>query len=320
MRTLWKEVGTAFLLGAVIPGILLNLSAAVLTGQAREVTAAVAETRAPEAIRWVKLRRNDGTLQTLEMGEYLTGVLLGEVPADFEPEALKAQAVAARTYTAKAMATGGKHADGSLCADPGCCQAYLTQEAYLSLGGSPEAVEKIRSAEEDTGDLVLTYEGELIEATYFSCSGGITEDAKAVWGTEYPYLQSVDSPGEENAAHYRDQFSFTGEELQEKLGVTLTGAPATWFADTVYTAGGGVDTMVIGGQTYGGTQLRSLLGLPSTAFAVTIQGDTVTFATKGYGHRVGMSQYGADAMAVLGSTFAEILEHYYPGTRLEALP
>lgn len=322
MNTLRKEIGISILMGAILPGILLNVSALLLKGDARELeilhsTEETQETQSQTVA--VYLRGMDGTVEQMDMDTYLTGVLLGEVPASFELEALKAQAVAARTYTAKILSLGGKHEGGSVCTDPGCCQAYLSDEAYLSAGGTEENLHKIRSAVCDTSAEVLTFDGELIEATYFSCSGGSTEDAAAVWGTAYPYLQAVSSPGEENATHYRDAYRFSAEEFQKKLGRELTGTPDTWFADPTYTSGGGVDTMMIGGDTYSGTELRKLLELPSTAFTVTTEGNTIVISTKGYGHRVGMSQYGADAMAVNGSSYQEILAHYYPGTQLERL-
>ena len=156
---------------------------------------------------------------------------------------------------------------------------------------------------------MLTYEGSLIEATYFSCSGGSTEEAAAVWGTDYPYLQAVSSPGEENAAHYSDTISFTASQFQEKTGCALTGEPAGWFAVESYTPGGGIGTISICGQGYTGKQLRQLLGLPSTIMTLSVSDGIITIVTRGYGHRVGMSQYGADAMAVTGSTYAEILAH-----------
>lgn len=320
MKTLCKEICTAILLGAVLPGILLNVSAMLLSGNARELPV-VETTQQTEPVLSVSvsisLRRPDRRVEQMDMEEYLTGVLLGEMPASFETEALKAQAVAARTYTAKAMVTGGKHGDGSVCTDSACCQAYLSPEAYLSAGGTEAGLEKIRAAVLATSGYVLTYAGELIEATYFSCSGGSTEDAAAVWGTEYPYLQAVDSPGEEDAAHYRDTLRFSTEAFQTKLGRELTGNPATWVESTTHTPGGGVEIMVICGERYTGTELRSLLGLPSTAFSVMVEGDTILVSTRGYGHRVGMSQYGADAMAVGGNLYPEILAHYYPGTTLE---
>jgi stage II sporulation protein D len=161
---------------------------------------------------------------------------------------------------------------------------------------------------------VLTYEGSLIEATYFSCSGGSTEDAAAVWGTDFSYLRAVDSPGEEHAAHYTDTVSFTVDELEQRLGVALAGE---WIGRVSYTAGGGVDTILIGGKCFTGKEIRTILGLRSTVFEMEVSGETVAITTRGFGHRVGMSQYGADAMAVSGSSYEEILAHYYPGTTIE---
>ena len=126
----------------------------------------------------------------------------------------------------------------------------------------------------------------------------------------------MDSPGEENAAHYTDTVQFIGSEFAALLGINPKGAPSSWLGSVRYTAGGGVDTMTIGGKSFSGVMLRQKLGLRSTAFAISASGDTVTVTTKGFGHRVGMSQYGADAMAVQGSTYRQILAHYYPGTEL----
>lgn len=322
MKVLWKEICIAILMGTVLPELILNISALMLKGNAQElpIVESVPETYAVEKAHMsVSVRFPDGSVNQMDMDAYLTGVVLGEMPADFEPEALKAQAVAARTYTAKAVKTGGKHGDGSICTDAGCCQAYLPEETYLSKGGTEAHLEKVCRAVMDTSGYVLTYEGELIEATYFSCSGGSTEDAAAVWGTDYPYLQALPSPGEEKAAHYCDTICFTTAQFQEKTGCTLTGEPDTWFETEAYTEGGGIASMFICGEQYTGTQLRQLLGLPSTAMTISALGDTITIMTRGYGHRVGMSQYGADAMAVAGSTYSEILTYYYPGTQLETL-
>lgn len=320
MKTLWKEILVSILLGAVLPGIILNVSAARITCPVQE-----SMPEAPSAVsrqgsaREVSVRESENAPVPMELETYLTGVLLGEVPASFESEALKAQAVSARTYTVKAANSFGKHGDGSLCTDPACCQAYISPEAYLQRGGTEENLKKIQSAVLDTSGMVLTYGGELIEATYFSCSGGHTEDAAAVWGCAYPYLQALDSPGEEKAEHYQDTFVFSTAEFMGALNRQLPGKPETWFGEVTYTPGGGINTMEICGEQYLGTQLRRLLELPSTSFTVTITEDAIAIATKGYGHRVGMSQYGADAMAVNGSTWEEILAYYYPGTQLEQL-
>jgi len=316
MRPLWKDILAAVWLGIVIPGIVLNGAVLFARAEPQERDAAAVPTL-PEPAETVLLRQEDGTGISVDAGSYLTGVVLAEMPADFAPEALKAQAVAARTYARKAEITGGKHGDGSVCPDSSCCQAYLSTEEYLSLGGSPDAIEKVRRAVEDTEPYVLGYDGQLIEAVYFSCSGGTTEAAVAVWGTDVPYLQAVDSPGEEIASHYVETVRFTAEEFETKLQTELSNRPESWFGTVVYTDGGGVATMQIGDKTYKGTDLRAMLGLRSTAFSMTAVGDTVTVTTKGYGHRVGMSQYGAQAMAIDGSDYTQILSHYYPGTTLE---
>lgn len=322
MKSLYREILLAALLGLVLPWGMLNLvigldrAEPVASVGAVEMETAPEVTAAGESLTML-LRREDGQTQELDMDTYLTGVLLAEVPASFHPEAKKAQAVAARTFTRKAWVTGGKHGDGSVCTDPACCQAYIEPQKYLENGGTEEAVEQARAAAVDTAGYVLTYDGALIESTYFSCSGGSTEDAVAVWGADYPYLRGTQSPGEENAAHYIDTVRFTKSEFAKALDVTLTGEPDSWIGFTTYTSGGGVNTMRIAGQEFQGTELRKLLGLRSTAFTVTADGEGVTITTRGYGHRVGMSQYGADAMAESGSTYAEILVHYYQGTQLE---
>lgn len=317
MKQFWREVGLAVVLGMLMPGLILNI---VTYSSRRYVsesnpTAPTVHTQTEALI--IPVLTNDGWVEDMELEEYLTGVVLAEMPASFEEEALKAQAVVARTYTLRAHNGKGKHDGASVCTDSACCQAYRSEENYFTEGGSMESVDKVREAVEDTYGLVLTYQGELIEATYFSCSGGSTEDALAVWGTDVPYLKAVSSPGEEDATYYTDSVSFSQSEIEDKLQLELQEDSAAWFGDVSYTSGGGVDTMVIGGKTFEGTELRQLLGLRSTAFSVTVEGATVTFHTRGFGHRVGMSQYGADAMAVSGCSFEEILQHYYQGTALE---
>ena len=266
----------------------------------------------------LKVKNRAGNVQQMNLEEYLLGVVLAEMPADFESEALKAQAVVARTYTRKRM-EGSKHETAAVCMDPACCQSWRSEEDYLAQGGRKSSVEKVRQAVADTDGMVLRYDGKLIDATYFSCSGGSTEDAVEVWGQDVPYLQAVESPGEENAPRYSDTVTFTAAEFAQKLGISGTGDPENWFGETTYTDGGGVARMTIHGTEFTGTQLRSKLGLRSTAFVVLVQGQTIEITTRGFGHRVGMSQYGAQAMAKAGSTYGEILAHYYTGTELDKI-
>ena len=319
MRSLWKDILTAFLIGMVLPGLMLNFGVMLMRNftPVSEIQITIPEETEDKTISLPILLRQPGQLpEQQDMDAYLTCVLLAEMPAAFEEEALKAQSVAARTYARKAWVTGGKHGDGSVCTQPGCCQAYMEPEDYLKKGGTEAGLEKIRRAVYATSGQCLEYEGELIEATYFSCSGGRTEDAAAVWGTEYPYLQAMDSPGEEQAAWFTDSVSFTPEQFQICLGTELTGTPETWFGPVTYTDGGGVESIVIGEESYEGTAMRSMLGLRSTAFEIDAGKEVITITTRGYGHRVGMSQYGAEAMAVAGSTYEQILAYYYPGAKL----
>lgn len=320
----WQQFLLVFLLGIGIPSVLASFlprNPKVNIGQAitQDSQSAAQETK-QETTEMIIPVLIDGKTKKMNINEYIVSVVLQEMPASFDKEALKAQAVVARTYALKRHSSGKKHKNGAVCTDSDCCQGYISVSAYLKKGGKETAVEKVKNAVNETGKNVLTYNDKLIDATYFSCSGGKTEDAKAVWGNDVPYLQSVESPGEEKAAHYVDTVTFTPQQFQNKLGIKLSGNPGTWLQDVSYTQGGGVDEMVLCGKTFSGTELRSKLGLRSTAFVLTAVGNTVTVTTKGFGHRVGMSQYGAEAMAVKGQTYADILSHYYPGTSLVDYP
>lgn len=318
VRPLWKDILAAIWLGIILPGIVLQFCV-FIHGKAPEEQRAIPQETESSA-RYISLRMDKlGGLRAMDMDSYLTGVLLAEMPAFFEEEALKAQAVAARTYTMKAVLSGGKHGDGSLCNSPGCCQGFLTETEFLSRGGSQDLLDKVRDAVTATDSYVLIYDGELIEAVYFSSSGGKTESALAVWGADYPYLQSVASPGEEADAYTGRIMTIPVSEFSALFNISLDNEPETWFSDILYTEGGGVDQIRIGEENFTGIQLRGLLKLPSTAFSITTDGENVVIVTHGYGHRVGLSQYGANSMAKHGSSYREILKHYYPGTSLVSM-
>ena len=176
-----------------------------------------------------------------------------------------------------------------------------------------------KAAVEATAGMVVTYENALIEATYFHCSGGRTEDAVAVWGVDYPYLQAVESPGEEGMDGYLQRTFYSRKDLERLLDRELPGSPGSWLGWTTYTIGNGVETMLLAGIRYSGIELRRLLELNSTVFSMEAEGDGLWITTYGKGHRVGMSQTGAQAMALQGSTWQEILTHYYPGTRIDKM-
>ena len=191
-----KQIFLSFLAGLLVPLVLAALfqenpgPADVERG-----TVTVTEPARRDAAEELTVLNRSGNLQQMTMEAYLTGVVLAEMPASFEPEALKAQAVVARTYTRRRMESS-KHTAAAGCMDPGCCQSWRSESDYLDSGGRERDLQKVRRAVAETDGLVLRYDGKLIDATYFSCSGGSTEDAVAVWGQDVPYLQAVQSPGE----------------------------------------------------------------------------------------------------------------------------
>ena len=305
----FKNLVLAIALGVILPWLLLLTVKPVSSGEP------VAETVPPlQQVVELPVLLEDGSVKIMTMTDYLQGVMMGEMPASFEMEALKAQAVAARTFAAKSMQVS-KHPNAAVCTLSSCCQGYLTAEQYAQKGGKEQHIKRLRRAVEETDGQVLYYNGELIVASYFSCSGGKTEDAVAVWGVDVPYLQATDSPGEEGATHYMDTVRFSVAEFEKLLGVSISAG----IGDYSFSDGGGVDEVRIGDKIFTGTKLRQLLGLRSTAFTINVLDSCVEITTKGFGHRVGMSQYGANAMAAEGLSYREILEYYYKGAQLGTL-
>lgn len=254
-------------------------------------------------------------VDSLTLHDYLVGALSGEMPLSFDTEALKAQAVACRTYALRQYA-GRKHDPAAVCTVSSCCECWVSTE-----GMQEEARRRAEQAVSETDGLVLTYDGKLIEATFFSCSGGKTERAADVWGSELAYLQSVDSPGEEAAPRFSGSVTVSAEQFCKMLlaldeAAEFPSDHSRWVGEITHTAGGGVGTVLLGGRSFTGKQLRKAFGLNSTDFTLAVGEGSVTFQTRGYGHRVGMSQYGAQAMAQKGADFREILCHYYTGTAL----
>lgn len=315
-----STIGKAAVLS--LAAVLLIPSAAKVQPQA-EPDPVVLLVQQPEVqdVRTITVLR-DGRAGEMALDTYLTQVVLSELPASFAPEAMQAQAVAARTFACRQQLRG-KHPDADVCTESACCQACLSEEQLRArLGDKFEAAwDKASAAVQATEDEILTYDGALIEATYFSCSGGTTEAAAAVWGSDVPYLQSVSSPGEQDAARYQSTetlspqaFAAAIRTLDEEL--LLSGDPADWAQAITRTDGGGVADITIGGKTFSGTQLRRAFGLNSTKFTLQYQSGAFIFDVLGYGHRVGMSQYGAEAIAELGFDYRAILRYYYRGAAL----
>ena len=275
----------------------------------------------------VRVALEDGEVLTLPLDKYLWRVVAAEMPASFEPEALKAQTVAARTYTLSKMErTVEAHPDADVCTDITCCQAYIDPaDAAANWGENAQTyTDKIAAAVADTDGLAALFRGQPIQAVFFSSAPGRTVDAVEVWGNQVDYLQSVESPEGEEVPNYHSQAVFSADQVREAVlavypGADLSGDPSVWFGAPAVNEGGTVSSILVGGVTLTGGQVRTLFGLRSACFTVAWDGTNFTFSVTGYGHGVGMSQYGANAMAKAGSSFEEILTWYYTGTQVEQL-
>ena len=258
---------------------------------------------------------------SLGMTEYLSGVVAAEMPASFEKEALKAQAVAARSYAMYCIQSG-KHG-GRVCTDPGCCQAWLSDSRMrLRWGtGYKEYHEKILDAVRATEGEYLSYMGAPAQAVFHSSSASVTENSGNVWSA-VPYLVSVSSP--EGAGDVPEFISYVRVSPEELKSAVLSRHPEAvfpeeaeqWSGELRRDSSGRVESLTLGGTELSGREIRSLFLLRSTAFELTYEDGSFLFTVTGFGHGVGMSQYGANVMARNGADYTSILAHYYPGTTL----
>jgi stage II sporulation protein D len=271
-------------------------------------------------------------LVSMDLEEYVIGVVAAEMPASFEIEALKAQAVAARTLAAyKMRALGGKgcsrYEGADVCSEFSHCQAWIPEnQMKKNWGGNYEDnVKKIKQAVFETWGEIMTYNGKPIEVFFHSTSNGKTENVEEVFSASLPYYGVVESPGEENAPKYSDTVSFTIDEFIRKFKSQYKGSNLT--RDNIknqinilsYTEGGRVKEIMVGGVKIKGTDFRNLYGLNSTDFKLRFEGDKIIIETRGYGHGVGMSQVGANHMAGQGNSYQEILHHYYQGIEINKI-
>lgn len=265
----------------------------------------------------------------MQLEDYLVGVVGAEMPAEFPLDALKAQAVAARTYVVKRISAGGVdnplHAGADVCDDHRHGQAWLSREELKKRWGTVRYYSyyyKVKRAVDETRGQVLTYQGELIDPAYHASCGGRTENAEDVWKFEVPYLKSVACPYDSDPNPVQSA-SFSFEQVDQALGTSLSAVPAAGkekpardFKLVEKTAAGRPKILQIGSRQFPAVAVRDLLGLRSTRFTWDIEGDTVTFTTTGYGHGVGLCQYGARGMAEHGYNYRIILGHYYSGAEI----
>ena len=263
----------------------------------------------------------NGSFET-DMFSYLTGVVAAEMPATFENEALRAQAVAARTYTLYKMTVSpsSNHKE-NVCTNSACCKAYISVDKMRENWGDKfdEYYNKIRSAVADTDGKCLVYDNEPILAVFHSSSAGKTENSGSVWLNNLPYLVSVDSPeGEADVPNFRQSVTYSYDEFKSTVLAAYGSAQfpddrSAWITDIEKDDTGRIKSVKIGGAALSGTQLRSLFSLRSSNVTFELSDSGVTMTTLGYGHGVGMSQYGANALAKTGKTYEDILLTYYTG-------
>ena len=275
----------------------------------------------------IKLLHNEtGEVQEIALDEYLYGVVASEMPASFEMEALKAQAVVARTYTIYKAINGSKHENANICDLASCCQAWISKEDRFAKWNAEEAESnwnKITEAVDSTKGEIITYNGSPINAFFHSNSGGKTEIVSNVWGgTDLPYLQAVATSGEDAYSQYSSSVTYTKDELIEKIkeyhaDISINFEDTESIKILEYTDSGRVKTIKLGNIEISGVEARNIFGLKSANFILEIAENNIFFNVIGYGHGVGMSQTGADSMAKEGKNYKEIITHYYTGVEIE---
>ena len=283
-----------------------------------------------------KLKTGDDTIkvyntdekitENLDFREYIIGVVAAEMPAEFHPEALSACAAAAATLARAKIRSGGeKELSGAVIStDSTKHQAYMNKEEMKKRWGDDfdSYYQKICDAVDKAIDYSITYEGELIVAAYHAISPGMTENAENVWSEKLPYLSSVESYGDKLSPKYSSDKIITFDEFREKIseyGGTLPEDKALWLGTGEYTEAGTLIKISIGDKTFSGESLREMFSLRSAAISLSMNKDGIIFSVKGYGHGVGMSQYGADYLARQGFSWQEIIKHYYTGVEIEIL-
>ena len=296
--------------------IMLTAILIIVSLSIKKVTEPIVMEEGKEPIVIRLLDESTNEITNINLKNYIIGVVAAEMPASFELEALKAQAVAARTFAMYKKET--RNLDYDLIKGVKD-QAYKDNKTLLTQWNVNFFTNylKIRKAVEETQGQVLTYNGEIINAFYFSMSNGYTENCELVFAQDLPYLNSVSSKWDnESLNNYSYTTTFSKEDFCSSLGITCDKIE---IQDITRSEANRVLTIIINGQTFKGTEVRSKLGLRSTDFDITINESDITITTRGYGHGVGMSQYGANGMAQDGYSYEEIVKYYYQNTEITNL-
>ncbi len=286
------------------------------------------EIRIPQeetAVSTVKvMNASSKNITEMPLRDYLMGVVASEINAAYHEEAIKAQCVAAHTMLLYSKEYKNEGLNGADISDSSAThQGFLTEDEQREKWGKNYDTyrEKIEKCVDEVIDFTIQYDDKPINAVFHSISNGQTENATDVWGGEYPYLISVNSVGDKLSPTYHSEAKVTTEKFEEIMsdnGAKLGDEPSKWVEKITNTDTGMVKEITIGGKTFKGTEIRTLFGLKSSTFTVDYTDGNFVFTVSGYGHGVGMSQYGADYMARQGFTYKEILKHYYVGTNISA--
>lgn len=260
-------------------------------------------------------------IEQVPLEEYVAGVVAAEMPAEFEKEALKAQALAARTYIVKELVTGQSVGSpkGAVVTDTELHQVFKSEDELREIWKSDFdwKIKKIKEAVNETSGQILTYDNKPIDASFFSTSNGFTENSEAIWQSSLPYLKSVESPWDKRSDKFLGRKVFSVKDFEKKLGVNIS-EDGSVGKIVERTPGRRVAKVDINGKELTGREVREKLGLRSTDFSWTLKGDEIIVTTKGYGHGVGMSQYGANFMAEEGKNYQDIVKHYYQGVQISS--
>lgn len=277
---------------------------------------------------YLMLDVSTGEVVKLPVRDYIIGAVCAEMPATFNEEALKAQAVAVHTYALRQKLIETENPTPKLCGayfsnDSTEYQAYFSKEqSKLYFGENYDMyMEKISDAVDDVIGKVITYNDEPIAAAFHSMSSGMTESAENVFGSSVPYLVAVESEADTNAPKYLYEYTYSSDEIKKRLteaypDINLSDDCSEWIEAGERTESETVLDVRVGDKTLTGLEFRNLFAIRSAAFTCEYEDGTFTITTKGYGHGVGMSQYGANAMAESGADYKEILLHYYTGAEI----
>ncbi len=262
----------------------------------------------------------DGKVKICDLEEYLVGVLAAEMPAEYQLEALKAQAVAARSYIlSKKDSKSDKHPTADICNDSAHCKGHIDEKTAKERWGKKGNTywQKLTRAAQETKGEYMIYGDEVVEAFFFARSGGRTENSEDVWGESLPYLRSVESEGDLSYPEFVSTAEFENNEARKLLGIAENqNKDALSIGEITRTDGGNIKSIEIDGREFKGTEIRKIFNLRSADFDVTKTDKSVIFSVRGFGHGVGMSQFGANEMAKDGEKYTEILSHYYTNIQI----